>query len=438
MKVKQHITLYPTVGEVLNEISKILGTKPAYKQDEQFARNLNKLAIEGDFDYTLFEDMLDKIFKVPFFTDISDFGYTLRKYGENLLDYYIGILREIPLDGFSRKESIPWLVEHHACYRFVKFVEACQKHYKPLVVNLDLFESEYPLRTVWVWLENECPQFVQFKKQFDGPQRDNESKWKHGKHIPDNETFWGKNGLLTLFYKEKNILPHEIALINESVFLAKILQQFLKNTSLFNTFDNLQKMSRNQYIHLSDYFILKQYLQYSEKEAIGKAETYLGEVDDLRKRLINAKIICRSEKDDIHEIIMLAEREIEKLTGYNPHWWHISRFHGLWYVLFKGDFEKAIPYYKEAVRGVVYSGDNLRTQKILKETLTLCCTAYLEGIQKVDGKTLLPFLTKLKNQAIALGGYEDCVSEGKKISDTEILFWKNKYRECFRMVWDDQ
>ncbi len=445
MKFKQHATIYPTVGEVLNEISKILGTKPAYKQDEQFARNLNKLAIEGDFDHTLLEYMLDKIFKIPFLTDISDFGHTLKKYGENLIIYYIGMLRKISLDGFSRNESIPWLVEHHACYRFVMFIEACQKHYKPDVVNLDLFESEYPLRTVWVWLENEYPQFVRFKKQYGCSnsleiklQRDKVWKWKNGENIPDNETLWGKHGLLTQFYKKQKIHHYEIALINESVFFAKILQHFLKNTSSFNTFDNLQKMSRNQYIHQPDYSILKQYLKYSEIEAIGKAETYLVAVDDLRKRLINAKIICRSEKDDIHEIIMLAEREIDRLEGYNPHWWHISRFHGMWYLLFTEDFEKAIPHYKEAVRGVVYSGDNLRTQKILKEALTSCCTAYLEGIKTVDGKTLRPFLTKLKNQAIALGGYEDCVSEAKKISDTEILFWKNKYRECFRMVWDDQ
>ncbi|MFT5700888.1 MAG: hypothetical protein ACI8ZB_003773 [Desulforhopalus sp.] len=445
MKSKKHTTLYPTFGEILNEISHILGTKPAYKQNEQFTRNLNKLANEGDFDYTLLNEMLDKIFKSPFPTDFSDFNHTLRTYGGNLIDYYIGILREIPLDGFSRKESIPWLVEHHACIRLVKFIEACQKNYKPLVANLDLFESEYPLRTVWIWIENEFPQFVEFQKQYGGNtslerklQRDKEWKWKNGKHIPDNETLWGKHGLLTQFYEKKNINHYGISLVNETVFFAKFLQQFLKNTSSFNTFENLQKMSRNQYIHQSDYSILKQYLPHSENEVIGEAETYLCAVDDLRKRLINAEIICRSEKDDIHEIIMLAEREVDRLEGYNPHCWHISRFHGMWYVLFMEDLEKAIPHYKEAVRGVVYSGDNLRTQKILKEALTLCCTAYLEGIKTVEEKTLRPFLTKLKNQAIALGGYEDCVSEGKKISDNEILFWKNKYKECFRKVWNDQ
>lgn len=438
-------TLYPTLGEVLNEIGKVLGTKPPYKENETFARKLDKLAKEGDFDYSLIDEMIDKIFQVPFPLDYSDLDHTLKAYGRNLIEYYVGMMKEIPLDGFSRRESIPWLVEHHACFRFVKFIEACQVHYKVRVADLDYFENEYPLRTVWNWLERQYPQFVDFRKNYGSGdptqkkmQLDKEWKWKNGKHIPDNETLWGKNGLLTKFYEEKNIIPFEVGLINECVFFAKILQQFLKNTSKFNTFTRLHKISRNRYIVQPEYTILKQYLPYSEKEVMDHSFPYLSAVEDLRMRLINAEVICRSEQDEIHKIILNAEDDIEEIADYRPNWWHISRFHGMWYVLFTEDIESAVLHYMDAVRGIAYSGDHVRTKKIFKEALVLCCTAYLGGTRKVNGITLLPFLSNLKNQAIVFGAYENFAMEGQKMDGGEILYWKNKYSECFRKVLEDQ
>ncbi len=291
------------------------------------------------------------------------------------------------------------------------------------------------------WLVKKYPKFALFKEHNNEKyfldqksQRDKEWKWKNGRHIPEHESLWGNNGMLTSFYAENEVNDEDRAVINESVFFATILQRFQKKTSSFAAFENLKKMSRNEYKFLPDYALLKQNLQYSEAEVMQKVEKYLLACDELRTRLVNSRNRFVVDKDQTHDLILFAEREIERLQGYNLDWWNISRFHGMWYVVFGRNYDKAIPYYMEAVKGVVYSGDNVRTRKIIREALVVCCTAYSDGIRKIEGKNIISFLKRLKQQAIVLGHYLKFEDPGKEFTEVEIELWINFSHNYFHNI----
>jgi hypothetical protein len=430
---KNDKTLYPTFGEVLNEIAKILESKPTYTNDSshpdyRLAANLDRLVKDGGTDFTLFKPIIEKVMTIPFSEKEGDFQGYVEKYSIFLWEMYLTLLKKISFDGFNRRQTVPYLIEYWACRYMFTFIVSRQHSYRKKISGLNLFESEYPIATVFNWLEKKYPMFSEFTSSYGGEtsldrklHRDKEWKWKNGKHIPSNDGLWAKNGLLTKFYAEMDIPDEDIAIINESVFFAKVLQHFLKATKELKTYENLRKISTGTFnFKVEPHTLLKQYLNKSEEEIMGKVFDYLKTLDEIRSRMRNAVASDQKEKEAIHELIIFAEREIGQLGVYNPNWWHISRLHGMWHVVFNNDLESAIPFYIQAVKGVVYSGDRSNTKKYIREALSVSCKAYLNGIKRCNEGNVKSIAKRLKSQAITLNVYYPWSHNENDLSEEEM------------------
>ena len=103
---------YPTIGECLRFI---VGAFDLRGHGDVAARKLlDRLASEGDYDWTLFPEILDQMIRQPLAkcTDDEFAMFVATRLG-HLRDNYISVIGKISLDALSRDEALPALAEHY-------------------------------------------------------------------------------------------------------------------------------------------------------------------------------------------------------------------------------------------------------------------------------------------------------------------------------------
>lgn len=116
-RVKRTITItqkppYPTIGECLRFI---VGAFDLRGHGDAMARKrLDRLANEGDYDWTLYPTLIDQLILQPLAkcTDGEFAAFATIRIG-HIRDNYISVIGNISLDVFSREEALPALVEHY-------------------------------------------------------------------------------------------------------------------------------------------------------------------------------------------------------------------------------------------------------------------------------------------------------------------------------------
>ncbi len=422
MEFDEFKPVFPTLGEILREASYLLGSKPIITNDTpdshlRLPANLNRLAREGDFDYSQIDPIKRVIFKAPFFTPDPMFEKYLSKMGDLLVTAYINMIKYITLAGFGRKESIPWLIEHKAAHFIYRLILYRQKTYSDRVKTLNLLKDDNPMRSFFLWLEDSYPEWHTFYKTFGQTaeyrtktERDKVGKWKNNIDIPSTESLWNdQTGMFSTFYSICQIERKSQNIINESLLFARMLQLYYRRSASAACLRNLQQMAAKQYKYLSDYDKLMSYKTIPIDVIDKKVYKYLVLCDKIQKRLIMKPSRGASDKLEIYEMITSAEEEAILIKDYNPHWWQIKRFHGMWHV-FNKDFERAIPFYVHAVQGASYSGSE-NSEKIWGEALALCSALYINGVKKVNGKNLKSYIQSQKGKGIVFGYKTSSVPE---------------------------
>ncbi|MDY0248237.1 MAG: hypothetical protein RBR26_15120 [Methanosarcina mazei] len=446
MKLTKRQTLYPTLGEVLNEAAALFFSKPLYTDDVKdpdyrVARKIDGLSGFGafKFEYSSINHCIDRVFCAPFSEEDSDFNLFLKDCGHAIISQYISMIREYPLDGFNRNQIIPWLVENHVCKFICDAIASVQRAHLDKWQGLDLFKDKLPLRSAFVWLEQNFPEYGKFKKDFGKKgnnewiaiktERDRIGKWAKGVDIPTNERLWGESGILRSFYDSHEISKEKQVVINEVFFLARALQVFLRRSGHLKAFENLQLMAQNRYIYLSEHVLLQRLYADPTEQVMEKMEVYLCCLENLRGLLVNNPVREKGDREEALRIIELAEKELEAKSPYNPNWWHLSRFRGLWHE-FAGETDKAILSYIEAVDGFLYSGGH-HARRALREALTLCCSAYLGGLKKVNSTNLKSYIKRLKCQGVLFGFYPPWGLDEEDVPEGEMKIMSGYYWQYF-------
>lgn len=103
---------YPTIGECLRFVVGAFDLRG--HGDVVAQKRLDRLANEGDYDWTLFPEILDQMIRQPLAKCTDDefamFAATGLAYSR---DHYVSLLGEISLDALSRDEALPALAEHY-------------------------------------------------------------------------------------------------------------------------------------------------------------------------------------------------------------------------------------------------------------------------------------------------------------------------------------
>ena len=103
---------YPTIGECLRFVVRAFDLRG---HGEVAARKLlDRLAIEGDYDWTLFPEIMDQMIRQPLTkcTDDQFAKFAATRLG-HIRDDYISVIGKISLDALSRDEALPALAEHY-------------------------------------------------------------------------------------------------------------------------------------------------------------------------------------------------------------------------------------------------------------------------------------------------------------------------------------
>lgn len=432
-------TAYPTLGEFLRGVSIILESKPIETNDitnplYRMARNLDRLADDGDFDYTIIKPLLDIVLKLPF-TDHPELQGHLNLFGQSLYEKYIDLIKNFSLAGFNRKQSLPWLINYYAADWLSEFIIQRQVLYMKKLNQYNIFESEKPISSSFKWLEKEFPKFKLFleklgtdsakKERRNIPKvikskKDKYRKWINGNDCPRSSSLWSEDGILTLFFKESSISQEDQNIINETFYFSKILHNFYTNTKAYNSESIIRAISRKEFQPKADTLYLRENLKYSMETIELKSGRFIQIYLDILASLVN-RTTPITNKMEILKLINQAEIEAQKIKNYSPFWWEISRFKGMWHVFNNKDFDKAIPHYVDAVNGSLYSGSK-NSKKVLREAICLCSTAYQKGLRKSDNKNLKSIIKRLKNQGMALGFHHPWICTEKDITELEIKF----------------
>ncbi len=434
-------TAYPTIGECIRAIASVFESKPKETNDSydplyRKAKELDRLAYKGDFDYTLIESLLKIVFTPPFRPHPS-FGEYLKWYGNSLYNRYIELIKTVPLAGFNRDQSLPWLLEYYATISMFEFIVRRQEIYLHELDGYNIFVSDMPVGSTLKWMEQKYPDFKEFIKTFGFPKRksiqiksakDSYRDWISGKVTPRSLSLWGTEGVLTKFFENYSIDYGNQNIINETTYFSKALQNFYTMTMNYNTKETLVCICNQEFRPKPDSEYLKQYLQIPEEKIVEELKPFFMYYLDLQDSLVN-RINNITDPQEMLQLIEKAESEIKEKKKFNPNWWEISRFRGMWYV-FNKQYELAIPHYIDAINGTLYSGSHL-AKKTLREAVALCCKAYVEGIRKVDSKNLKSIIKRLKSQGNALGFYFPLNFDKKKVSGEEIQFITSYFWQYF-------
>lgn len=103
---------YPTIGECLRFIVGAFDLRG--HGDATASKRLDRLAKEGDYDWTLYPTLVDQLILQPLAkcTDDEFATFFTARIGQ-VRDNYISVIGNISLDAFSREEALPPLIEHY-------------------------------------------------------------------------------------------------------------------------------------------------------------------------------------------------------------------------------------------------------------------------------------------------------------------------------------
>lgn len=111
---------FPRLGEIYRVLALALDTKNKAKTKDHLYRDIDKLARDGNYDWSLLPTLCRELISEPLehYTD-ADFAGLVEQFVSHVHASYIQLVATISLDSLSREEALPLLVEHyfsaHAC-----------------------------------------------------------------------------------------------------------------------------------------------------------------------------------------------------------------------------------------------------------------------------------------------------------------------------------
>lgn len=399
---------YPRLGEIYRAMAVAADTKAGN-------RDVDRLAREGEFDWTLLPALGDELLVRPLAKSVDpEFAEMVAQTIAYVHASYVNLVSTVPLDSLNRKESLPLLVEHYFAPHALGLVFGIKKGFGGPDL-MKLFDPDLrPVSVVLEWLdqgEDRPLARVAFPESTTADRAEFEMvrKWADGTNLPDRQSIVRFGNALA---KTDGVRAEKIQNLRIWLILARALAHLEKESPLpFRAF-----MRRNLLLGMPDIDIgrilstavIESGRRYSELTL-----PVLTLYEDLKRTTKKEAGDREKAKGGIDKYErMAAQLEPEGRTRFHTEW-----LRGRWHAL-SGDFETALAFYERAAELANYrAGDQQR--RIVEEALVLA--AYL-------GRK--PVLKRLKHRAVAFGLFVEPLA-GDVVEDWEVEHLVQNFHQVF-------
>lgn len=374
---------YPRLGEIYRALAVAVDTKAGN-------RDIDRLAREGDFDWSLLPTLGEELVVRPLAKNIdSEFADLVAQSIGYVHASYVNLVSTVALDSLNRDEALPLLVEHYFAPHALGLIYGVKKGFGGPDL-MKLFDPDlYPVAVVLEWLdqgENPPLTSIAFPEATTADRAEFEMvrKWKSGTNLPDRQSIVRYGALLS---KAGGIQAEKIQNLRIWLIIARALAHLEKESPLqFRGIMRRQLLLGMPEIDIGRILsaaVIESGQRYSTLTM--PALTLYENLKRTTRKKPGDQIETRAELDEFECIT--ARLEPEGRTRF-----HIEWLRGRWHAL-SGDFDAALPYYERAAELANYrAGD--QQKRIVEEALVLA--AHLRK------KTILK---RLKHRAVAFGQF---------------------------------
>lgn len=391
---------YPTLGEIIQLLATAFGTKSA---NAEIRKKLDRLAREGDFDWSLPSQIVDELLLKPLDEFDPDYSEFVGDFVIFILKEHVNLISRISLDAMSRRDATPLLFETRGVRHVAEFLIALKEQFGGPDLGDFLGQDASPLDVVFQWCEVTLELDVA-NLLFSGnkQKRDDIARWRRGETVPDffasirpirrslMECCPGRQSEISLFGKwlitarALSWLMREAEKVGLGSLIGPVRQDILLNCPVRDIGMKLSTANSDAGHRLREV-------------AECCAPLMLGGLSRTKDKLPEAQSNSRGEIDRLKGLI--NNHDADGLTGYILDWCE-----GRWHIL-AGDEVKALAFYDRAADLALYrAGDNQK--QILEEALSLAA--------HLGKKTVIK---KLKHRALAMGFFSELFAEFSDHSD---------------------
>lgn len=428
-KTNADIPPFPRLGEIYRELALALDTKKESKNFKNLYQNIDRLAREGDYDWSLLPTLCQELITKPLEKETdSQFAKIIQRFASDVHKKYLDLVAAVSLDSMSREEALPLLVEHyfsvHGC---VLLLDIQKTLGGPDLLSL-LNEEKNPIEAVLDWASDSSSDpavkslvKMAFPKTIDTDKtnRDTVNRWIAGTQLPDIDNITkfirklkGKN-----FAQDKNlcrwlVVARALAWLEEK-------SPGLRNTMRQHLLQGVQDVDIRAVLSEAAFHTGAKCLDLSIAGGILH--------ENLKRttpKLAGDKDKTKSDLEDLKNLV--KKHDPEGRTQF-----HIEWLEGRWHVL-SGDLQQALPFYKKAAQLVNYRGGDAQ-KKITEEALVIASCL---------GEGDKAFIKQLKHRAIVFGLFiepNEEIDKDGKIKYKLVENWEiNQFRQQFHNIFPEQ
>lgn len=380
-KTEDILPPYPRLGEIYRAAAVAVDTKAGN-------RDVDRLAREGEFDWTLLPTLGDELLVGPLAKSVDpEFADLVAQTVAYVHASYVDLVSTVPLDSLDRKEALPLLVEHYFAPHALGLVFGTKKGFGGPDL-MKLFDPDlHPVAVVLDWLDRgeERPLArAAFPEATTADRAEFEMvrKWADGTNLPDRQSIVRYGAALA---KAGGVRAEKVQNLRIWLIVARALAHLEKESPVpFRGF-----MRRHLLLGMPDIDVgrvLSAAVIESGKKYSELTVPALTLYDSLKRTTEKETGDRDKTKVALDEFERIAEElEPEGRTRFHTEW-----LRGRWHAL-SGDFDAALDFYERAAELANYrAGD--QQKRIVEEALVLA--AYL------GRKTVLK---RLKHRAVAFG-----------------------------------
>ncbi|MFZ4701028.1 MAG: ankyrin repeat domain-containing protein [Candidatus Methylumidiphilus sp.] len=405
MDTKSKISIlppYPRFGEIYRLLALALDTKSSNKDR---GRDLDRLAREGDYDWSLLPNLSEEFIKKPLRKYLDEaFVTTLVRCLDDCHSNYRKLVSTISLDSLSRKESLPLLIENYFALQGAELILLIHEQLGgPDLMRL-LDTELNPISVVFSWVDEgggDALAKAAYPTTVGSDKTDREmlTRWEKHTQLPEltsikrflqdlsNKSTKHKDKIPDLFLWL--LIGRALAWLERDADPIKIRDIMRRHLLL-----GIPQIDIGKILSMAVYKAGQRFAPL----------TMPGLMLSENLKLTSSKVAGDQSKTQTNLVAfeqMTAQHDPDGITHYRLEW-----MKGRWQVL-SGNYKKALPHYQKAAEWSYYRvGDNQK--RIIEEAVVLA--AYLGD---------KPFLKQLKHRAIAFGLFSNPNTD-KVIEEWEI------------------
>lgn len=185
---------FPRLGEIYRVLALALDTKRTSLDFKGLYRDIDRLAREGEYDWSLLPKLCHHLITNPLksYTD-ADFAQQIEQFAGHVHKNYLHLVATVSLDSLSREEALPLLIENYFSWYGCNLLLSIKKVFGgPEIISL-LDAEMNPIKAVLDWASNSSTDLAGkslVKIAFpdateDKTKRDKANRWVVGKQLPE-------------------------------------------------------------------------------------------------------------------------------------------------------------------------------------------------------------------------------------------------------------